>query len=136
MHRARWAVLLLLLAGCQAPPERVPVMPLPQEGEPVSYADLLQRARFQAAAANEAFYVDQWAELQEAAAALEKTTRYLPRADDVPAEQKAELPRRVEELTQLTGQLRDAARAKDVKKANEALQQINLKIRELKPAAK
>jgi hypothetical protein len=133
MHRARWFLLLVIVTGCQGPAERVAIMPLPEEGAPLAYADALQRARFQASAANEAFYVDKWAEVQEAAAALEKTARYLLKTTDVPAKLKESLPNRVEELTKLTAQLREAAKAQDVKKANEALQQINLKVRELKP---
>lgn len=135
MHRLRCAALLLLV-GCQVAPEKVAVMPLPEGGEPLAYADVVQRARSQASAANDAFYVDRWADLQEAANTLEKTARFLPRATDVPAALKDGLPTRADELTKLAGQLRDAAKAQDVKKTNEALQQINLKVRELRAEEK
>jgi len=133
MYRLRCLALLLLLAGCQVTAERVAVMPLPEGGEPLAYADVVQRARFQAAAANDAFYLDKWADLQEAAGGLEKTSRYLLKSTAVPAALKEKLPARAEELIALTGQLREAARAQDVKKANEVLQKINLKVRELRP---
>lgn len=132
MFRTRWVALLILLAGCQGP-EKVQVMPLPAEGEAASYADVVQRARAQATTANEFFYVDNWPALLESADALEKTARYLLKSNDVPAGKKDALPGRVEELVKLTGQLRDAAKAQDVKKTNDVLQQINLKVRELRP---
>jgi hypothetical protein len=135
MPRLHWALFLLVISlGCQAPAERVPVMPLPAEGQPLAYDDILHNARFQASAANEAFYLDKWSELDDAAAALEKTAGYLPKATDVPAALKATLGARAAELQKLGGQLRTAAKGKDVKKANELLQQINLKVRELRPA--
>jgi hypothetical protein len=130
LHRVAF---LFMLTGCQVAAERVAVMPLPEEGDALSYADVVQRARFQATAANEAFYLDKWADLQEAATALEKTARYLAKSSEIPAPRKADLAARVEELTKLTGQLSEAAKVQDVKKANEALQQINLKLRELRP---
>jgi hypothetical protein len=134
MHRVTSAAFLLMLAGCQITAERVPLMPLPEGGDPLPYTDVVQRARSQAAAANEAFYADKWNELQEATTALEKTVRYFPKAADVPDKQKANLAARVADLAKLCGQLRDAAREQDVKKTNEAMQQINLKLRELRPA--
>jgi hypothetical protein len=129
LHRVAF---LFMLTGCQVTAERVAVMPLPEEGAALSYADVLQRARFQATSANEAFYLDKWTDLQEAAAALEKTARYLPKSSEVPDARKTDLATRVTELTKLTSQLSEAAKGQDVKKANEALQQINLKIRELR----
>ncbi len=133
MRRTSWLVCLLFLAGCQVPTERVPIMPLPEGGEPAPYLDIVQRARFQAAAANEAFYVDKWTDLADTAEALEKTINYLPKTSEVPERLKTGLPARVTELTKLCGQLRDAAKARDVKKTNDTLQQINLKVRELRP---
>ncbi len=132
MRRAWLYAFCVFLAGCQAAAERVPIMPLPEEGQPIAYADLVKRARAQASVANDSFYVDQWSELGEAATALERTAAYLAKASDVPPGVKATLATRSTELTKLCGQLGEAAKARDVKKSNEALRQINLKVRELR----
>ena len=69
--------LLLSLSACQLPPERVPLQRLPENGPPLPYAELLTRARAQATVATEAFYVNRWADLEDAAAGLEQTARFL-----------------------------------------------------------
>ena len=56
MSRAMFSILcLVLFAGCQLPPEQVPLKPLPEDGPLQAYADIVNRARVQASAANEAF---------------------------------------------------------------------------------
>ena len=50
MHRVTLAAILLMLPGCQITAERVPLMPLPEGGDPLPYNDVVQRARSQAAA--------------------------------------------------------------------------------------
>lgn len=134
MNRA-WATLwvLLLTAGCQLPPERLAVRPLPEDGQPLPYAELITRARLQTTAATEAFYVDRWAELEEAAGSLEQTSRWLNKATAVPARHKDDLAAKATGLNQEAVQLQAAARARDVKLVNEVLQRINLKVRELRP---
>ncbi len=127
------SVPLLLLAACQAPPERLPVKPLPEEGVPVPYADVVARARVQASAAVEAFYIDKWDELEDAARALEQSGRFLAKATDVPAKRKDNLADQSAELVKTASRLREAAKGKDVQQANELLQRINLKVRELRP---
>jgi hypothetical protein len=134
MNRARiTAVLLLVLAGCQLPPERVPLKPLAENGPPQPYADLVSRARAQAAAANEAFYINNWPDLEDAAQGLEVTARVLAKAADIPAKRKADLLSQSAVLTKEASQLREAAKGHDVRQATETLQRINLKIRELRP---
>jgi hypothetical protein len=125
-------VLLAGLAGCQLTAEPLPLRPLPEEGQPIPYADLVRRARLQAAAANEAFYVNRWSDLEESAQGLEQIGRFLPKASEVPARHKDELATRAAELVKEATQLREAAKAKDPKAANESLQRINLKVRELR----
>jgi hypothetical protein len=127
--------LVLVAAGCQLPPERMAVRLLPEDTAPLSYLELVSRARLQATAGNEAFYVNQWAELEDAARALEQTARFLPKATEVPADKRESLAKVAEELRQEAIKLREAAQAKDVKRSNELLQHINLKVRELRPAA-
>jgi len=131
MIRTCWFTFALLITGCQVAAERVQIMPLPEAGQPVPFPDLAQRARLQAAAANEAFYVDKWTEVIEAADALEKTARFLPKATDVPPRAKDKLAAWSDDLVKLTGQMRDAAKARDAKKSTEAITAVNLKVREL-----
>jgi hypothetical protein len=134
MNRARiTALLLLVLCGCQLPPERVPLKPLAEDGPPQPYADLVNRARAQATAANEAFYINNWPDLEDAAKGLELTARVLAKAADVPAQHKEALPNESAVLAKEALQLRDAAKGHDVRQATETLQRINLKIREFRP---
>jgi hypothetical protein len=127
-----WVLCLFILAGCQLPPEPVPLKPLPDDGPPQAYADLVNRARVQATAANEAFYVNRWADLEDAAKGLEQTTAYLVKAADIPAKHKNLLPGEVSDLVKETKLLREAAKAQNVAQANEILQRINFKVRELR----
>jgi hypothetical protein len=126
------AILFIPLTGCQLPSERTPLRALPEDGPPLPYAELLTRARLQATTATEAFYVNKWAELDEAASALAQTARYLEKATDVPARHKDTLPVAAGDLGKDATNLREAAKEQDVKKAGEILQRIHLKVRELR----
>lgn len=126
-------VFLLLLTGCQMPPERLPLMPLPEEGAPLSFADLVARARAQAMTGTEAFYVNRWGDLEDAARGLEQTARFLTKATEVPARHRDTLPVQAGDLGKEAMKLREASKAKDVKTANELLQRLHLKVRELRP---
>ena len=135
MKRALWmgsGSLLLILAACQAPSERAALTPLPDDSPPMPYAELLTRARYQATLATEAFYVDKWAEVEDAARGLQQTARFLPKAEDVPARQKDALPVVSGDLSKEAGKLLEAARAKDVKEANDSLQRVQLVVHELR----
>lgn len=135
MYRAITLTLLLTcLSSCQLPPERVPPPMLPENSPPVSYAELLTRARQQATAATEAFYVNQWTVLEDAAKGLEQTARFLGKATEVPPNHKAVLPTEADDLAREAAKLRGAAVAKEVKQTNDILQHINLKVRELRLA--
>src|SRR5262249_42474458 len=134
MNRVRvLSFLFLTLVGCQLPPERVPLKPLAEDGPPQPYADLVSRARAQATAANEAFYINNWPDLEDAAKGLELTARVLGKAVDVPAKHKDSLPAEAGDLGKQAVKLREAARAQDVRQATEMLQGISLKVRELRP---
>ena len=64
MYRSLYlGAFVLILAGCQSPAERLPINRLPDDSPPLPYAELLTRARMQASAANEAFYVNRWSDL-------------------------------------------------------------------------
>ena len=134
MNRARiTALFFFALVGCQLPPERVPLKPLPEDGPPQAYADLVGRARAQATAANEAFYINNWSDLEDAAKGLELTARVLGKAADVPAKHKDTVPAEAGDLGKDAVRLREAAKAHDTRQTTEALQRINLKVRELRP---
>ena len=134
MNRARiTALLFVILVGCQLPPERVPLKPLPENGPPQPYLDLVNRARAQATAANEAFYINNWSDLEDAAKGLELTARVLGQATDVPAKHKDTLAKQCGDLAKEVSKLREAAKGQDVRQATDALQRINLKVRELRP---
>jgi hypothetical protein len=124
--------VILGLSACQVPADRTALPPLPDKVTPLPYAELLTRARAQATAANEAFFVDKWAELEDAARGLEQTARFLAKANDVPAKHRDTLPETARDLGRLAVQLREAAAAHEVKKSNAALQRIQLKVRELR----
>jgi len=134
MKRARIAALFFFaLLGCQLPPERVPLKPLPDDGPPQAYADLVGRARAQATAANEAFYINNWPDLEDAAKGLELTARFLGKAADIPAKHKDNLPTEAGDLSKEALRLREAAKAHDARQTTETLQRINLRVRELRP---
>jgi hypothetical protein len=125
-------LVLLFLAGCQLPPERVPLQPLPENGQSLPYAELLTRVRAQATVATEAFFVNRWADLEDAARGIEQTARFFPRAEEVPIKNKDNLSEISKDLAAEANKLKTAASAKDVKAANEALTHINMKVRELR----
>jgi hypothetical protein len=134
MNRARILTLFFFaLVGCQLPPERVPLKPLPEDGPPQASAVLVTRARAQATAANEAFYINNWPDLEDAAKGLELTARVLGQAADVPAKHKNTLPMEAGDLGKDALKLREAAKAQDVRQATETLQRIHLQVRELRP---
>jgi hypothetical protein len=133
MNRACITTLFLfVLVGCQLPPERVPLKPLPEDGPPQPYVDLVGRARAQATAANEAFYINNWSDLEDAAKGLELTARVLGKAADVPAKHKDTLPTKAGDLAKEAVDLREAAKAHDVRQSTETLQRVNLRVRELR----
>jgi hypothetical protein len=124
---------MIFLSACQLPPpEREPLRLLPEDRPPLPYAELLTRARVQASVATEAFYVDKWSDVDDAAQGLAQTARFLAKAQDVPPKQKDALPKVSEELAKQAADLSEAAKAKDVKKVNEALTRIQLTVRELR----
>jgi hypothetical protein len=127
------AVVLPLLLSCQVPGERVAMPPmLPEKVTPLPYAQLLQRAKALVAKANDAFYVDNWGELEDAARALEQTAQYLAKADDVPAKHKDTLAELSRDFGQLSKALREAAMAKDVKKTTAVMAKLQVKVREMR----
>jgi hypothetical protein len=133
MNRAlTLGLVLLFVAGCTLPDERASLVPLPENSGPVAYAELLTRARRQADAANEAFMVNKWSDLEEAAKTLEQTARFMSKASDVPEKHKFTLAATSSTLAQDATKLLENAKAKDVKEANETLRRVLLTVRELR----
>ncbi|MFL5342614.1 MAG: hypothetical protein ACJ8F7_20975 [Gemmataceae bacterium] len=123
----------LLLAGCQNQPDQLRVPSAPADGQLLSYRDTVAKARTLATSAVEAFYVDNWTDVEAAATNLEKTAQFLPKAIDVPAARQSTLDAQSQALQQDAQKLRESAHQADVKKTNEVLQRIHLQVRELKP---
>src|SRR5438105_5787086 len=84
-------VIWVGLTGCRLPPDREPFKPLPENGARFSYGELLARLHSQANAAMDAFFVDAWVELDEAAAGIDQTARFLAKADAPPEHLKTSL---------------------------------------------
>jgi hypothetical protein len=125
--------LLVTVSSCVvAEPRTTLPPPLPDRVTALPYGQLLQRARTQAARANEAFYVDNWTDVEESARGLEQTATYLLKAEDVPAKHKDTLATASTDLGKLARGLGAAAKIKDSKKTNALLAQINAKVREMR----
>lgn len=125
------AALVLTAAGCCLP-EREALRPLP-EGHVFTYDELYTRLRIQAGAALEAFYADSWRELEEYARGLEQTARRLPKTSAIPGPLRDGLDAQTSSLRKDAGLLAAAARERRVRPANEAMQRIQLTIRQLRP---
>jgi hypothetical protein len=120
------------LVGCRLPPDREPFKPLPETGERFAYGELLSRLHSQANAAMDAFFVDAWVELAEAATGIDQTARFLAKADDPPQHLKKDLIQNCTTLEAEATRLADAARMKNSDASTEALQRITWQIRRLK----
>jgi hypothetical protein len=124
--------IVIGLAGCRLPPDREPFKPLPENGARFSYGELLARLHSQANAAMDAFFVDAWVELDEAASGIDQTARFLAKADGPPEHLKNSLTQDCSSLRKEAARLGDAAREKNADAATQALQRITLQIRQLK----
>lgn len=127
-------LLFTLMMGCQSVNDRSAIRPLPDNAPPLSYAEMLTRTRKQTRIATEAFYVDNWIELEDAAKSIQQTAALLPKTIDVPAKFKDTLGVMSGQLGTEAVKLAKAAHAKDVESANSALQQLNYKVRQLRLA--
>lgn len=126
---------LALIAGCSLA-EREGLIPLPENGPPLSYAEMITRTRGQAGAALDAFYIDSWMELEQAAQRLEQSARLLPKSTHIPDAFKDKVGPESESLRKDALVLIESARKQNATQANEAMQRINDRIRQLRPAGK
>jgi hypothetical protein len=133
MNRVTSLGLFLLFAlGCAAAADRQALRPLPEDGPPTPYADLLSRARQQAMLADEAFMINNWTELDDAAKGLEQTARFLAKSTDVPPKHKDALPVVAGDLGKVASEVRECVKTKDVNKTNEAMKRVQLTVRQLR----
>jgi hypothetical protein len=132
MKRTLGLVLVCVAAGCVTPGERAPLKLLPDDSPPLPYAELLTRARAQVNAAIDASYVNNWTELEDVSRGLEQTAKFLPKATEVPAKQKDMLPVVAGDLGREAGDLRDAAKSKDVDKTDDSLKRLHQTVRKLR----
>lgn len=130
------AGLFLVVVGC-ATAERIVPAPviLPEDGASVGFAELHPKVRQLAWKATEAYYRDDWKDLGESAAGLEKAARLLKSSKDSPVRLQAVLTSKCEALTLESQQLKDASKAAAVDKIGVHLQRINNLVRELRPDA-
>jgi hypothetical protein len=135
MLRAFSCLLLLAMVGCRLA-EREGMNPLPENAAPLSYEEMVTRARGQAASALDAYYIDAWMDLEQAAQRLEQSARLLPKTTHIPEAFKTKVEPEADLLRQDAVKLLEAARAKNATAANEAMQRINQRIRQLRPQAK
>ena len=128
------AALLPALMSCQSGPETrtAPLTPLPEKVTPIPYGRLLERARSQTKQATEAFYVDNWSDLEDAARGLEQTAQYLAQAEDMPAKHKDMRATMSGDLGKLAKNLGEAAKKKDVKDTTDILTKIQVAVREMR----
>ncbi len=122
---------LVVVAGCRLP-ERETLRALPENGPGYRYAELIARARSQATIALEAFYVDNWLDLEDASASLEQTARFLAKGSEIPAVLQDRVGPEADQLRRDAIKLGEASRKRDARAVNETLQRINLRIRELR----
>jgi hypothetical protein len=126
------SLLCMVLVGCRLPPDREPFKPLPENGAKFSYGELLARLHSQANAAMDAFFVDAWVELEEAAKGIDQTCRFLAKAEDPPEHLKSSMIQNCSNLQKEAARLAEAARKKNADAATQSLTQITAQIRQLK----
>jgi hypothetical protein len=126
------SAMFLVMLGCAVPAERVPLQPLPENGQVLPYAELLTRVRAQANAANDAYYLDRWDDLADMGKGIEQTARFMSKAQEVPAKNREILAEVTGDLAKSARKLKEAAAAKNVKDTSDALQQITVKVRQLR----
>ncbi|GBD35302.1 hypothetical protein HRbin36_00412 [bacterium HR36] len=139
MWRRAWVtgmvgIIYLASCGCQSL-EKQALEPLPADGPPLAYSELVERARRQVWAAQEIFYRDNWEELIKASDALHETGQRLAQfsAERVPARCREVWPKPVEEFRQAVLKLRESARQHDAIQSANAFQTLHLVLKQIRP---
>ncbi len=124
-------VFALALAGCQSMQETQSLVPLPENAPAQPYSELVTRARSQALAATESFYLNKWQDLEEVSKVLSQTARFMERATGIPAARQQQISATAAEITQECSKLATLAKSKDEAATQLCLQKIQIKVREL-----
>ena len=123
----------LSIVGCAATTaDHTTIAPLPENGSPRPYAELLARIRSQATVATECYYTNDWDALQMAAKGMAQTSSLLNNASDVPVAAKESLSKIAPDLALESNLLLQAAKNRDEKTVNTTLQKILQQIRQLR----
>ena len=123
----------LFTLGCQSVSEKAAsVQPLAENAPVPPYQDLLSRARNQSSVATESFFINNWAELEDAAKGLEQTSKLMSKSGDMPENKKEAILAASSDLNREAAKLKEACRTKNEAEVNTQLQKITLKIRELR----
>ena len=117
--------------SCNADGERLTVPPLPQDGSPLPYAQVLSRLAAQTNSAKEEHFLNHWDGVVEAATALERSNSYLLKAPDLSPAHKATIEKTSGEINGEIIKLRDAARRKDQTESLELIRLLHNQIRDL-----
>ncbi len=134
-YRCLLIPLLVSMVGCLIA-EREGMNPLPENAAPLSYEEMVNRARGQASSALDAYYIDAWLDLEQAAQRLEQSARLLPKSTHIPDAFKTKVQAESDQLHQDAAKLVEAARAKNATAANDAMLRITQRIRQLRPPLK
>jgi len=118
----------LFLLGCANGPEPRPNLLQPLNGRTDRVGDILDRARYQATSATEAFYLDDWNRLDSLSLSLQDTAKLLA-ALPLPIERQKDYAAAGQRLTELSTQLRVAAREKNVADTSNLLAKVGLEVR-------
>ncbi len=135
MRSYGFIVLALISLSCISDAEKVPLPPLPVDGAPLSYNEVLARLVAQTNSARDEHFLNHWDRLAEIALALEQSAIYLPKSTNVPPSRQATLAQDSASLIQNIRLLQTTARLREETKALEAIRRIHNQIRELKAPA-
>lgn len=124
-------IFVLALAGCQSIQESQSLVPLPENAPAQPYSELVTRARSQAQAATESFYLNKWQDLEEVSKVLSQTARFMDRATGIPAARLKQVSATAADISQECSTLSTLAKAKDEVGTQQCLQRIQVKVREL-----
>jgi Tat protein translocase TatC len=98
--------------------------PLPEDGQPVEFSQLVGRAQLQAAAATGALTAHRWLEMKSISQGLQTAVNRLPEATKVPEDLQDNFAAWAEDLSQKAAELSKQTEREDPDKAEKALQQI------------
>ncbi len=128
--RCIWLISATATIGCCTTPESVAVPPLPVEG-PAANRDLLLRIRYHASEAVDAYYLDDWAQVEKLAGLLETETKFLGDSPELSPRSKTALSLEKKVLLDNIAVLKQAARSANVTQVGDALSQIQTHIRKI-----